>query len=303
MSALTVFFGCTPLNVAALREWSPPVSPGPGIEEVASSPLMTVMESLKGSSGCKMKGRSPSGPSDNVQCAGSQPCGLKMPTNRGRFTVASALANGTSAGYIDFSIGRDSATPAPRRNVRRGMCFFVINMLSAILRFAVHLERHAFDDFEDHCRQLVIAFRRLPDNRPDVRHICIFHATAKGICQKLLRECSGELRGVALERLTQAHNAVQFASIDEHTRRVYRLSSIFEPPFAGRIEVFESKTDRIHHLVTACTGGIRAVLFHPLPHGLRPGGGAWFEWRNAGRRIRRMSSQNIFHDPLATEDW
>src|SRR5215475_14602032 len=138
MSALTVFFGCTPLNVAALREWSPPVSPGPGIEEVASSPLMTVMEVLKGSSGCKMKKRSPSGPSDSAQCADSQPCGLKMPTNRGRFTVASALTNGTSAGYIDSSISRASATPAPHRNVHHGMCFFVINMLSAILRFAVH---------------------------------------------------------------------------------------------------------------------------------------------------------------------
>jgi hypothetical protein len=47
-----------------------------------------------------------------------------MPTNR--LTGAAAVRrSGVSAGTIDSSSGSASVTPAPRRNVRRAMCFFV----------------------------------------------------------------------------------------------------------------------------------------------------------------------------------
>ena len=55
-----------------------------------------------------------------------------MPTKR--FTGAAAVTrSGVSAGTIDSSNGKANVTPAPRRNVRRGMCFFVINIVSILL--------------------------------------------------------------------------------------------------------------------------------------------------------------------------
>jgi len=56
-----------------------------------------------------------------------------MPTNR--FGGAAAVSrSGRSAGTIDSSSGSASVTPAPRRNVRRGMCFFVMNMTLCSLK-------------------------------------------------------------------------------------------------------------------------------------------------------------------------
>src|SRR5215471_17103591 len=95
ISSLTVFFGETPLKVAALREWSPPLKPGGGIEDVASRPLITVTVSRHGWSGFSTNGNSSTAPSLSIfQKSGAHPCGLKMPTKRGIFGVAAALAKG-----------------------------------------------------------------------------------------------------------------------------------------------------------------------------------------------------------------
>ena len=51
MSAPAVFFGGAPVKVADVREWSPPLDPGGGIEEVASSPATIVILSCQGASG------------------------------------------------------------------------------------------------------------------------------------------------------------------------------------------------------------------------------------------------------------
>src|SRR5262245_5673170 len=89
---------------------------------------MTVIESFQGSSGLRMKGSSSRTPSFIAQCPGSQPCGLKMPTNLGIFVAAWALAEGTKAGNIESSNGSANVTPAPRRKVRRERCFFAMNI-------------------------------------------------------------------------------------------------------------------------------------------------------------------------------
>ena len=51
-----------------------------------------------------------------------------MPTNR-RTGAAAVSRSGVSAGTIDSSSGSASVTPAPRRNVRRGMCFLATNIV------------------------------------------------------------------------------------------------------------------------------------------------------------------------------
>src|ERR1700741_3002753 len=50
-----------------------------------------------------------------------------MPTKR-RTGAAAVIRVGVSAGSIDSRRGRASVTPAPRRNVRRAMCFFETNI-------------------------------------------------------------------------------------------------------------------------------------------------------------------------------
>src|SRR5262245_12638886 len=67
-----------------------------------------------------------------IQYPGAIPCGKKIPVNRS-FGFASALPRFDCAGNIDSSSGKARVTPAPRRKVRRGMCFFEINMTLCLL--------------------------------------------------------------------------------------------------------------------------------------------------------------------------
>ena len=53
------------------------------------------------------------------------PCGKKTPTNR-LFGAAAVCASSVLAGTIASSNGSANVTPAPFRNVRRGICFFVM---------------------------------------------------------------------------------------------------------------------------------------------------------------------------------
>src|SRR5262245_18267936 len=128
-----------------------------------------------------MSGSSPSGPVGRTQCAGSQPYGLKMPTNRGTFAHAAAFANGVNAGIIESRNGNATATPAPLSIVRREMCFLVMiicvvpNSEFLILNSrgrqrafgpAIHLKWSAFHDLEHDRRELVVVLLRVPHDRP-----------------------------------------------------------------------------------------------------------------------------------------
>src|SRR5579863_6266326 len=70
---------------------------------------------------------SPGPPPSGIQYPGAMPCGTKMPVKR--VGNAAALAAGVCAGIIESRNGKAKVTPAPRKNARRGMCFFVINIL------------------------------------------------------------------------------------------------------------------------------------------------------------------------------
>src|SRR5688572_14960441 len=166
---------------------------------------MTVIESFQGSSGLRINGRSARAPSFIAQRSGSQPCGLKMPTKRGTFTVAWARARGARAGNIESSNGSASEMPAPRRTVRREMCFFVMNILTGLskqtayfsLRLPVHPEWRTFRDFEHDCRETIIALAGFAHDRADHRHIFIFHSPAESVRQQFFCEQTYELRRVA----------------------------------------------------------------------------------------------------------
>src|SRR5579864_8735807 len=98
------------------------------------------------------------------------PCGTKQPTNRG-LGLAAVCASATPAGTIASRSGSASAAPAPRRTVRRDMCFFVINIIAvflltgrhllAVVYFHVHLERGALHDTQHYGTELVFAGGRI----------------------------------------------------------------------------------------------------------------------------------------------
>ena len=58
-----------------------------------------------------------------------------MPQKR-LFGSAAVLTSGVPAGIIESSSGSASVTPMPRRNVRRGRCFFVMNMIRSDVRLS-----------------------------------------------------------------------------------------------------------------------------------------------------------------------
>src|SRR5580704_10692190 len=60
------------------------------------------------------------------------PWHTKQPTNRG-LGVAAVCARAVEAGIIASRSGKASVAPAPRRMVRRDMCFLVINVMAVFL--------------------------------------------------------------------------------------------------------------------------------------------------------------------------
>src|SRR4026209_239934 len=77
-----------------------------------------------------------------------------MPTNR--FGGAAAVSrSGRRAGTIGSSNGKAGGAPAPRRNVRRGMCFLVMNMMLSSSSLDPEAELRAPDDAEHDRREPV----------------------------------------------------------------------------------------------------------------------------------------------------
>src|ERR1700680_1630505 len=124
------------------------------------------------------------------------PWGTKQPTNRG-FGLAAVCANATPAGTIASRSGSASAAPAPRRTVRRDMCFFVINVIAvfsstgrhllvAVVYFHVHLERRALHDTQHYGSELVLAGGRIAHDRPHQWHVLILNAAAQGVSEQVL---------------------------------------------------------------------------------------------------------------------
>src|SRR3954471_4203585 len=144
-----------------------------------SRPVMSTVRLRNGSSGLVMKENSKSFPScSGLQYPGAAPCGCQMPTNR-RTGVAAVNRSGVNAGTIDSRNGSASVTPAPRRNVRRGMNFFETNITSssirrvpqAVLRLDAHLKLLALHHRQNDGREPVVVFRRITHDAADGRHV------------------------------------------------------------------------------------------------------------------------------------
>src|SRR5438034_9389263 len=101
-----------------------------------------------------------------------------MPTNR--FGGAAAVSrSGRSAGTIDSSSGSASVTPAPRRNVRLAMYFFVMNMLNPSRSLHSHPELRAADNPEHDRREPIVVLVGRARDRAHGRHVCVFESAAQ----------------------------------------------------------------------------------------------------------------------------
>src|SRR6185436_5412983 len=100
---------------------------------------------------------------------------------RGR---ACARANAVKAGTIASRKGSDTATPIPRRNVRRGRNFLVTNMALLLMGPGFdagrrpHPERHAARDAEHERREPVVVPGGLAHDLADGRHVARLDAAA-----------------------------------------------------------------------------------------------------------------------------
>src|ERR1700683_1731303 len=167
------------------------------MDDVASSPLITVMCSRHASMGLSTNGYSVSAPCcGSCQYSGAQPCGLKMPAKRGTFGSASALASGCSAGIIESSKGSARETPSPFSSARLGMCLPVMNIVFAFLlagraqchfSLPIHLERLAFHDAIDQRRETIVTLRGIPHDGAHYRHVLILNPASQCVGKKVFR--------------------------------------------------------------------------------------------------------------------
>src|SRR4029079_3016681 len=207
--------GRAPDSSTAPRAWSPPGSSVVALASGMSRPLIKTTRLRKASSGLVMKENSKSLPDlSGLQYPGAAPCGCQMPTNR--FTGAAAVSrDGVNAGSIESSNGSASVTPAPRRNVRRGMCFLATNIVVSthsrrvhrtgpglqlsvrvynVLALDPHLELRALHYCQHDGRESVVVLGHVARNRPNRRHVGVLHAPSHRIGHQLLDEHPDKLR-------------------------------------------------------------------------------------------------------------
>ena len=182
-----------------------------------------------------------------------------MPTNR-RTGAAAVSRVGVSAGTIDSSSGSASVTPAPRRNVRRGMCFLAMNIespsrspkcRSAIVppldrRFHPHLELRAAHHAEHDRREPVVA--PSPTSRAMARTVGMSvysMPAADRVGHHLLDEHPHELRRIAQQRRPQSARAVDLLPVEQLHLRVDRhaaVAALLRAPAARRRRSSRART-------------------------------------------------------------
>src|SRR5687768_2368296 len=146
-------------------------------------------------------------------------------------------------------------------------------------------------------RETIIALRTITYDRANERHVVVFDASAERVRQKLFCNSPRKLFGISQQRLAEAGRPRHFGSVHEFTRSVDKRAPVSGPPSPHGIEVFESKTDRVHHPVTGGARGVRSVFFQTLPYGRkqcsrRPGTGVFFQSRYVRRRLRWRCTQD-----------
>src|SRR5580700_10529504 len=169
-----------------------------------SIPEMNVTRLRNGSNGFVINENSKFEPSCcGLQYPGAAPCGCQIPMKR-LTGAAAVLPRGVCAGTIESSSGKPSVMPAPRKNVRRGMNFFSINISLDSCSvtgcvfdfFRSHLKRGALDNTHQDREEPVVILVRIVHDGPDHGHILIFHSAAEAERHQLLGNHAHKLRRI-----------------------------------------------------------------------------------------------------------
>src|SRR5712691_1293554 len=219
-----------------------------------------------------------------TQYPGAIPCGKNMPTTRPLEGAAAVCARAVAAGTIASSNGSAKVTPAPLRNIRRGICFFETNMLAAPLftilvarrlrltrngrvhALRVHLKRLALDDAEDERGEAVVVLCGIPRDGADQRHVLILDAAAQAIRQQFFGHDLHELTGVSKQPFPQTRRAVDFRAVVHLGGRVDGRSLLVRSPQANAVEILEREADRVHQTVALDAVRADPMVQHLLPH-------------------------------------
>src|SRR5579862_8022135 len=86
--------------------------------------------------------------------------------------IPAVLASGVCAGTMESSRGSANVTPTPRKNVRRGRCFFVMNAVMVCLSL-IHCSVRGHDRRRNALRRFFYAHlkgRAVHDTENQIRH-------------------------------------------------------------------------------------------------------------------------------------
>src|SRR5688572_3477409 len=112
------------------------------------------------------------------------------------FGAAAVCASAVIDGIMASSSGRPTATPAPRRKVRRERCFFVMYIATpqADLKVGLyrlfgcrfpHLKRRALHNPHHDRREAIVVAGSVAHDLPHGRHVVVLDASTESIRHKL----------------------------------------------------------------------------------------------------------------------
>src|SRR3954447_3327723 len=227
------------------------------------------------------------------------PCGMYM--NPSRTGGLYAVPLGPSAKPIVSRSGNPSATPRPRRQVRRLIKALLRMGLVSRIGEATMCERIAGDDPHDERLHAVAVVGdragKLIDHHLVVALQLPAQRVGKQFAGQIVTEVIDPGSNDSLELLRRAEPqlARQLAGGVDRTAGVVEVA-----PAADRVEVLQPEPDRVEHIVTIRADGIGPVHFGALAQG--QGGGLvalLFQGWHVGRRWWDVLAEHLFQHPQA----
>src|SRR5580704_7459536 len=121
---------------------------------------------------------------------------------------------------MESNNGSASVTPTPRRNVRRGRCVLVLNLMALLLilcPFYFGVKGGAVYDSQHDGRETIIVARGVFQDRADGGHVGVFDAASEGVGHEPFGEHAGEDFGIGGEGAAEFERTTHFRSVEERS--------------------------------------------------------------------------------------
>ena len=152
---------------------------------------------------------------------------------------------------------------------------------------------------ENHAGESVTVRGSLAHDGADGGGVGRAEAAAEGEGEQLFREGGGEQIRAREQGLLQASHAGEGRTPPQGATSVDRTMVLRGAPAADRIEMFQREADRVHHVVAAGAGGVRAVLGKAFADGQGGGDDLVIEGGDVGGRRGRGRTGEVGEDPVA----